>query len=93
MDEYDDDYLTFYANYPKHKAKFDGMKAWKQTVKVRPSLSELIRKVNLMKTTKEWSDKRYIPLPASWLRGRRWTDEIVDECKPIEKDVLSCIVE
>jgi hypothetical protein len=61
----------FYRAYPRHEAKADALKAWN---KLGPGfllqttiIAGLIRYVS--------TDKRYIPLPASYLRGRRWEDE------------------
>jgi hypothetical protein len=66
----------FYAAYPKKVAKADAEKAWRQKVKPE-EVEAIIARVELNKLG-EWlgKEKRFIPHPASWLRGQRWNDEI-----------------
>lgn len=72
-------FKLFYDAYPRHEGKADAEKAWKQTVKKSgfPHLLDLIGIVEARKRG-EWSgkEKQFIPLPASYLRGKRWEDEI-----------------
>lgn len=69
----------FYDLYPKHQGKADARKAW---ASVAPSVASWVGKIKpaLMaaKDSPDWlkEDGRFIPLPASWLRGERWEDEI-----------------
>lgn len=76
-----DDFQDFWQMYPKKKAKSDAQKAWK---KLKPS-KDLVNKIfiSLEKFTKsgEWkrNNGQYIPYPASWLNGKRWEDEIIEE--------------
>lgn len=65
----------FWSIYPKKQNKPDSKKAWAQTVEVRPGLSVLISAVLSQCKTESWM-QGYVPLPASWLRGHRWADEI-----------------
>jgi hypothetical protein len=76
----DDDPLagfdTFYAEYPKHEARKDAEKAWKQIkAGLDPQLRERIME-NVR--TRAWPrEKRFVPLPATYLRGARYDDEAV----------------
>lgn len=81
----------FWAAYPKgrRKAKKDAKKAWD---KLHPDL-ELCRKMAValeaQKRSKDWTKDGgdYIPLPATWIRGERWTDEItIPEPPPSSPD-------
>ena len=73
-----DDFAVFWDLYPKHKAKADAEKAWRQTLKVRPKLGVLLDAIEAQKLTRDWQKDggAYVPLPASWLRGKRWLDEV-----------------
>ncbi len=65
-----------YDLYPKKKAREDALKAWKQVNgdihfdKIRDAIYKQARSPDWLK-----EDKKYVPLFASWLRGKRWEDE------------------
>lgn len=71
-------FSRFWAAYPNKKSKKDAKKAWD---KLHPDI-ELCRKMAValeaQKRSEGWTRDggRYIPLPASWIRGERWTDEV-----------------
>lgn len=71
----DTEFEQFYKLFPRHEAKKDALKAWGQTQTVRPSTTELLAALERAKASDQWR-RGYIPLPASWLRGERWTDEL-----------------
>lgn len=67
----------FYQAYPKRQARGKAEQAWK---KINPSQETFMRMIKAL----EWQCKQpdwlkdngqYIPLPASWLNGKRWLDE------------------
>ena len=64
----------FYAAYPRHDAKADALKAWNQ---VQPGIDDVLEAIRWQLKSQDHLDKekRFIPLPATWLRGRRWLDE------------------
>jgi hypothetical protein len=80
------DFNLFYQNYPKHEAREKALKAW-QKIKPVDGLPDIIlnaiekqKAYNAALKTKgefcpEW------PLPATWLNGRRWEDEIPEHKK------------
>ncbi len=71
-------FKEFWVLYPKRKAKQTALKAFE---KINPSdelfavMLEALRKQNL---STDWKKEggQFIPLPATWLNGRRWEDEI-----------------
>ena len=69
---------TFYAGYPRHEGKHQALKAWR-ALHVSNGLSERIMGA-LGRHRARWhqlgTPKDKIPLPASWLNGRRWEDEL-----------------
>ena len=64
----------FWAKYPRRQAKLDAQKAW---AKLRPSpeLQADILTALIWQTASDQWQRGYVPLPASYLRGRRWEDE------------------
>lgn len=73
----DPNFDRFYELYPRHEGRIAALKAW-QKLKPNPGLADLIVKhVDLRKQT-DWRDRerKHIPLPASFINGRRWEDEI-----------------
>lgn len=65
----------FWTEYPR---KEDKTKAKKAFIKLRPDnalVDEMLNALQWQKTTEQWRDRRYIPLPTTYLNGRRWEDE------------------
>jgi len=61
----------FWKHYPRKDAKQDAAKAWRQVTKdADPSV--IVAGVQSFPFD---SRRTYQPLPASWLRGKRWEDE------------------
>lgn len=74
----DDDFSKFWAAYPRKDGKQDAIKAWK-SLKPNADLQRVILDDirRRMESGGAWykTEKRFIKLPASYLRGRRWEDE------------------
>ena len=72
------DFENFYTLYPKKQAKQDAQKAWKTLNPAPILLTQLFLALEKHKTSPDWQkdNGKYIPLPATWLRGRRWEDEV-----------------
>lgn len=67
-------FAEWYALYQRKDARADAVKAWRQ---LSPNAD---LQATLIGALRRWSwnpDRTKIPLPASWLRGRRWEDEAV----------------
>lgn len=65
----------FWSEYPR---KEDKTKAKKAFIKLRPDkalVGEMLNALKWQKTMEQWRDRRYIPLPTTYLNGRRWEDE------------------
>lgn len=75
------DFAAFWEAYPKKKAKGDAEKAWRG---VRAELSVILEAVNRQKRSSDWQKDggKYIPYPATWLRGKRWEDAEPPEHMP-----------
>lgn len=73
-DAFDD----FWTLYPRHDAKKAARQAW---AKIDASLHIPIL-ISVADWRRVWNardDHRYTPMPASWLNGERWEDEIPNE--------------
>jgi hypothetical protein len=64
----------FYNAYPRRQAKQDAEKAWR---KLNPN--EQLRSAILTDVRQRYAgtELRFVPFPASYLRGARWNDEVV----------------
>ena len=68
-----DGFAAFWAAYPKRQARKDALKAWEE---LRPTLELQQTILDALKwQVPSWPDLAYVPLPARYLRGERWTDE------------------
>lgn len=69
----------FYDAYPKHEGKEDAKKAWSE-IDPEPNDTFLEKVLNTIHAfMPKWAedDYKFVPLPATWLRAKRWNDEIV----------------
>lgn len=71
----DDGFKEFWDAYPNRKAKKDAQKAWAKLKPDAELLATMLDAIEYQKRGRQWRDG-FIPLPASWLRGERWTDEL-----------------
>lgn len=75
-----EEFEQWWSEFPRKCAKADARKAWMQTVAARPPLATLIEATRRACRDPQWmrDGGRYIPYPATWLRGERWADEGVE---------------
>jgi hypothetical protein len=66
-------FAAFWSIYPRRQARKDALKAWRQ-LRPTPEVQQSILNA-LTWQVPSWSDLAYVPLPATYLRGERWTDE------------------
>ncbi len=72
----------FWAVYPRKIARTSALKAW---LKIKPApalLTEILDAIRNQAKGEQWSDRQFIPYPASWLNGRRWEDVLTSKAKP-----------
>ena len=69
-------FLSYYGVYPKKQNKADAVKAWVQ-MDGNKYLPEILAALAWQTKLPDWLKEsgKYVPLPASYLRGRRWEDE------------------
>ena len=69
--------MRFWAKYPKRQARQDAWKAWQQLDPDADLIEEILTALEWQVEQVDWikDDGQYCPLPATYLRGERWTDE------------------
>ena len=72
---------VFWEAYPRKQAKVDAERAFKSLNPSEDLLAVIIADIISRKQSEAWlkDNGKYIPLPASYLRGKRWEDEIKKE--------------
>ena len=70
----DSDFDRFWEKYPKKEAKQDAEKAWRQ-VDGKQHVDAILKDLERSIEARRWSEKKFTPLPATYLRGERWKDE------------------
>ena len=75
-EEYVHSFSIFWEAYPKKKDKARAYKAWK-SANVNGRLEEVLSALEKQKQSKDWlkANGQYIPLPSTWINGKRWEDD------------------
>ncbi len=78
-DDSNDDFEQFWTAYPKKQAKKDAAKAFR-SAKLKPEqLQTVLQDIKRRGSSPDWQKDggKFIPLPATFIRGQRWLDEPV----------------
>ncbi len=69
----------FWGVWPYKVARADALKAWKALKPSAETREKIFADVSARKSSAKWLEAggKFIPHPASYLRGRRWEDEVV----------------
>jgi len=73
-DEYDEDFKTFWSEYPKKAKKPNAYREWKKLGSRRPEIGIILAAIRNQLTWRSWIEG-YIPDPERWLKNERWMDE------------------
>src|SRR5688572_21852369 len=69
-------FAAFWARFPRRQAKVDAYKAWRQKQPSAETQREIHAALDWQIPALKWDgEPQYCLLPASYLRGERWTDE------------------
>jgi len=84
-----DGFDEFWISYPRKVQKGEALKAW---AKMKPDLAEVLKALEWQKRSPDWTkdDGQFIPYPASYLHGMRWTDE-KPATQPQQRKFPSCL--
>ena len=70
----------FWTAYPRRQAKKDALKAWRALKPSVELVAMIVQHIIQRQHTRQWREG-FIPLPATFLRGERWEDELLDESR------------
>lgn len=70
----DDEFEAWYRTYPRHEGRGQALKAYR-TARKKASAEVLLAAAQAAARAYADREKRFIPLPATWLNGERWLDE------------------
>jgi len=68
-------FAEWYAAYPRKEGRKDAARAYAKAAKALPA-DELLEKTREFQEFTKHREKRFIPLPATWLNGERWNDDM-----------------
>ena len=71
----DNDFVEFYLAYPRKEARPNALKAYVKARKDTPA-DVILAGVQRYVKAVEGKERQYIALPATWLNGRRWEDDL-----------------
>lgn len=69
---------SFWADYPKKRAKKAAEKVWKSIAPTKELAAKITAALAEQKASEDWQREggKFIPYPATWLRGGQWEDEV-----------------
>lgn len=70
----DPDFVAFWKAYPRRTDKGHARKAWLKQIKDHDP-TDIIVAAEAFAVRSKGTDPKFIPHPATWLNGERWTDE------------------
>ena len=68
----------FWAEYPRKDDKKNAQRAFLRIKPDEETLQGMLAALRRQKNSRQWMDAggRYIPLPATWINGERWNDQM-----------------
>lgn len=76
------DFDRWYAAYPKKEDRGHAVAAYAKAIKAGATPAEILAGLQRNVSALREKERKYIPLPATWLNGQRWTDEPA----PVERE-------
>ena len=77
--DFKDKFNLFWALYPRHDNKQKTIKWFEKNNPNDKLFKIMLDKIEQFKRTEQWQNKQFIPMPTTWLNGKRWEDEIISE--------------
>lgn len=80
---------AFWAEYPRRVGRVDAKKAFRKAVTGEAEFAKVMAGLQAQLPALRAKDPEYIPYPATWIRGQRWTDEpaTVQAAAKVEDDL------
>jgi len=88
VDPVEESFARFWSAYPRRTKKPAARDAWHK-LSPRPELVEtILAAVADQRQSDQWTrdNGRYIPHPATWINGQRWTDELAPALSSLPKN-------
>lgn len=70
-----DAFVRFWDAYPKKEAKKNAIRAWNSLSPNEETQARILTAIEIRKHTEQWA-LGFVPLPATYLNGSRWEDEV-----------------
>ena len=68
----------FWSRYPRKQDKAKARRAWAKLAPDGALAERIMAALEVQRRSESWTREggRYIPMPSTWLNGRRWEDEL-----------------
>lgn len=78
------EFEIFWEAYPRKQKKKEALRAWESMNCGNGLFGKVMEKLEAFKRSDSWTRDggRFIPMPASWINGERWNDEVSCEVTP-----------
>ena len=78
------DFDQFYDLYPRKEKKHEALKAFLKISPDEPLFKKMLAALVVARESEQWRKEggKFIPLPTSWLNGKRWEDEATAIAQP-----------
>lgn len=88
--ELSDEFVEVYRLYPRKVGKQAARKVWDKMNGSRPPLDVLLKAIAAQAETEQWKKDggRFVPHLATWLKGKRWEDEVTGHTEDWQKEFL-----
>ena len=79
-------FSIFWSEYPKKRDKARSLKSFTKLDPDPDLMEKILSGLRKQKRSPDWTNHngKFIPLPSTWLNGRRWEDDIDEEQDPFE---------
>lgn len=72
---------AWYRQYPRHEGRGNAEKAWPKALLAAGGEQALLAALTAQLPKLLMQDRQFVPLPASWLNGKRWLDEVQSDAE------------
>lgn len=72
---YEKGFELFWNAYPRKDSKAAAVKAWNKIALTPELIVAILDAIAWQREQEQWQTRNFIPLPATYLNGRRWEDE------------------
>ena len=70
--EYSKEFIEFWLMYPRKAGKPAAYRSWNRA---KPDIEKVRTHITKQSRSEQWQNKKFIPMPSTYLNQRRWEDE------------------